>query len=37
MKATLLNFFNGLPIIDGTVLSVSAQDERAMGDLGYTD
>jgi arylsulfatase A-like enzyme len=37
MKATLLNFFNALPIIDGTVLSISAQDERAMGDLGYTD
>ena len=37
MKATLLNFFNALPIIDGSVLSISAQDERARGDLGYTD
>lgn len=37
MKGTLLDFFNALPIIDGAVLSISAQDERAMGDLGYTD
>ena len=37
IKATLLNFFNALPILDGSVLSISEQDERAMGDLGYTD
>jgi arylsulfatase A-like enzyme len=37
IKATLLNFFKTLPILDGAVLSISAQDERAMGDLGYTD
>ena len=37
MNEMLLDFFNALPIIDGAVLSISAQDERAMGDLGYTD
>ncbi|MDE0585270.1 MAG: sulfatase [Planctomycetota bacterium] len=37
MRDTLLNFFNALPIIDGAVLSISVEDERAMGDLGYTD
>jgi len=36
MKATLLNFFEALPKIDGAV-TVSAQDKRAMGDLGYAD
>jgi arylsulfatase A-like enzyme len=37
MKATLLNFFEALPIVDGTNAAVSAQDERAMGELGYTE
>jgi arylsulfatase A-like enzyme len=37
MKATLLDFFNALPIIDGAVLLISGEDMRAMGDLGYTD
>jgi len=37
MNETLIDFFDALPIIHGTVLSISAQDERAMGDLGYTD
>ena len=37
MKVVLLNFFNGLQVVDGSVDSVSAQDLQAMGQLGYTD